>query len=300
MQTVLVTGANGFVGYYIVTELLKQKYRVVASGSTDVHIYHTHPNFCYQPLDFTKPESVAAVFSKWKPDIVIHSGAISKPDECELNRPLAFLTNVTGTKNLLSEAVALNAQFIFLSTDFVFDGKRGMYKEDDERAPVNYYGETKVLAENETANYSGNWSIVRTILVYGKAGGQKMSFLENVVTSAKQNKPLRIFSDQVRMPTYAGDLARGIVTICHQKAGGIYHLSGKNEITVYEAARQAIEFNQLDINLISPIQEGDLQAPAKRPKKTGFDLSKARRELGYEPVDFFTGLTKTFAVSEQQ
>ena len=299
MQTVLVTGANGFVGSYIVTELLEQGYRVIASGSADQHITNHDPNFCYQRLNFTNGAEVAAVFSKWKPDVVVHSGAMSKPDDCELNKQLAFSTNVEGTKHLLAHSSPLNAHFIFLSTDFVFDGKKGMYKEEDERSPVNYYGETKLLAEDITMNYSAEWSIVRTILVYGQAKGAKESFLESVVRAAKEHKPLRIFNDQVRMPTYVGDLAKGIAAIITKKANGIYHLSGKDAMTVYEAACKATAFNGLDTSLIAPILEGDLLAPAKRPKRTGFELTKAKNGLGYEPVDFLEGLRKTFASNEQ-
>lgn len=295
MQTVFVTGANGFVGAYIVKQLLEKGYKVFASGRSEKCIEHSHPDFRYRVLDFTNREQTAKVFEEIKPNVIVHSGAMSKPDECELNKEEAFLTNVTGTKILAEEAAKLKAQFIFLSTDFVFSGEgQGMYKEDDERAPVNYYGETKVLAEDEVKKYPFDWAVLRTVLVYGKSIGKNESFIEMVVRSVKQGKSLTIFNDQLRTPTYVEDLAAGVVLVIEKKATGIFHLSGKDAVTVYEAACQAVESNGLDRSMIKPIQEGDLSAPAKRPKVTGFSLEKARRELDYKPVSFIEGLRKTF------
>jgi len=297
MQTVFVTGANGFVGAYVVRELLKRNYRVVASGRSKNETEINHPNIRYQALDFTDKEMAATVYNDARPDVVVHCGAMSKPDDCEVNKEAALLTNVTGTKNLLHEAAKFKAHFIFLSTDFVFSGEgEGMYKEEDERSPVNYYGQTKVLAEDEVMKYAFDWAIVRTVLVYGKSLGEKESFIEMVVRSAKQQKALKIFNDQLRTPTYVEDLASGIELIIAKKATGIFHLSGKNAVTVYQAACDAVTLNKLDAALISPIKEGDLIAPAKRPKITGFNLDKARRELGYEPVSFTEGLQKTFGL----
>lgn len=297
MQTVVVTGANGFIGAYLVHELLRRNYRVVACGRSEEHFVNDHPHFQYHVFDFTNKQLTASVLSTIRPDVVVHCGAISKPDECEVNRETAFLTNVTGTAYLLEEAAKLKAHFIFLSTDFVFSGETGMYKEEDKRNPVNYYGETKVLAEDEVMKYPFGWAIIRTILVYGKSVGAKESFVEFIVNSIKQGKDLKIFNDQVRTPTYVEDLVKGIVTVIQKSATGIYHLSGKNAVTVYEAACKAAAFNGFVTDLITPIREGGLIAPAKRPKITGFDISKAEKELSYNPLSFEEGLKKTFDIN---
>jgi dTDP-4-dehydrorhamnose reductase len=297
MQTVLVTGANGFVGAYLVKELLQHHFLVIATGRNENHLVINHPAFRWQVLDFTNKEEIASVFSTLRPDVVVHSGAMSKPDDCELNKDAAWLTNVTGTTYLLEEAAKLKAHFIFLSTDFVFSGEKGMYKEEDERSPVNYYGQTKVQAEDVVSTYEFDWTIVRTVLVYGKSLVEKQSFIEVIANSIKNGKELKIFNDQVRTPTYVEDLAKGITAVIQKKATGVFHLSGSDAVTVYEAAIKTAEVNQLDTKLITPIKEGDLQAPAKRPKITGFTISKAHKKLGYEPVSFMEGLQKTFAVN---
>jgi dTDP-4-dehydrorhamnose reductase len=245
-------------------------------------------------MDFTNEDSVKATLAKYRPDVIVHSGAVSKPDECELNKEAAFLTNVTATTYLLKEAQKQKSFFVYISTDFVFSGQKGMYKEDDERQPVNYYGETKLLAEDEVMQYEFGWSIVRTVLVYGKPKLSRQNLLTNTANALKEGKPLKIFNDQVRTPTYVEDLAGAIVSIINKKARGVYHISGSDVRTPYQMAVAVAEYLQLDSSLITPVQKGEFNEPAQRPLKTGFDISKAKEHLGYAPVSFEEGLRKTF------
>src|SRR5215203_2851579 len=168
MQKILVTGANGFLGYYLTRQLIDKKFLVLATGRGECRLPFSAVNFNYQSMDFTDDDGVRKAIENFCPDIVVHCGAMSKPDECELDREAAFKVNVSGTLNLLKAADHQNAFFIFLSTDFVFSGKKGMYKEEDPRKPVNYYGETKMVGEDEVMKYPHQWAIVRTVLVYGK------------------------------------------------------------------------------------------------------------------------------------
>lgn len=295
MQTVLITGANGFVGHYTAQRLVAKEYRVIATGKGECRLAVPHPNFVYETLDFTNEEAVKAVFEKHKPQCVVHTGALSKPDECEQNKEAAFRTNVTGTLYLLNTAARYQSFFVFLSTDFIFSGREGMYKEDDVPAPVNYYGETKLLAEGEVKKYPFAWSIVRTVLVYGNPKGGRHNILTNAAESLKRGEQLRIFNDQVRTPTYVEDLAKAIVTIVEKKAEGVYHVSGKDVLTPYDMTVAVARHLGLNEKLISGVTEETFQQPARRPLKTGFDISKAKRDLGYEPVSFAEGLKKTFA-----
>jgi dTDP-4-dehydrorhamnose reductase len=165
MQKILITGANGFVAFYLIEQLLKKEFYVIATGKGPSRLPFRNDNFVYEPMDYTNAENVKDVFNKYAPEIIIHSGALSKPDECELNKDNAFLVNVTGTKYLLNEANKYKCLFVYMSTDFVFSGEKGMYRETDEREPVNYYGQTKLLAEDEVMKYDYDWSIIRTVLV---------------------------------------------------------------------------------------------------------------------------------------
>jgi dTDP-4-dehydrorhamnose reductase len=275
MRKILVTGANGFTGFYLVRQLLQKNFMVIATGRGECRLPFEGSNFIYEPLDFTNEVQSAQVFEKHCPDVVVHGGAISKPDECEQNRENAFLNNVTGTLYLLRQAKLYGSFFIFLSTDFVFDGEKGMYAEDDPRQPVNYYGETKLMAEDEVMKYPSIWAIVRTVLVYGKPLLARQNLLTSTAQALQKGEQLKIFNDQVRTPTFVEDLASGIVSIIEKNAPGIFHLG-------------------YDENLIQPVTADTFHQPAKRPLKTGFDLSKAKKVLGYKPVSFDEGLKRTF------
>lgn len=295
MKKVLVTGANGFVGYYLVKLLLRSGHFVLATGRGPNLLPFVGPDFRYKELDFTNEASVDAVLLHERPDVVVHLGAISKPDECEQERERAFLHNVTGTQYLLATAQELCAHFIFLSTDFVFDGEKGMYSETDERSPVNYYGQTKLLAEDAVMCYAGLWTIVRTVLVYGRPFQSRQNIVSNVANGLREGKSLKIFTDQLRTPTYVEDLAKGLLAIIEKKAGGIFHLSGKDIRSPYAIAVAVAHRFGYDTNLIQPVTESEFDQPARRPPRTGFNLTKARTELGYEPISFLEGLQKTFA-----
>jgi dTDP-4-dehydrorhamnose reductase len=294
MQHVLVTGANGFIGAYLVKQLISQEFFVIATGKGACRLPFTAPNLVYETLDFTNAGAVRNCFDKHRPAIIVHCGAMAAVDECELNREGAFLTNVTGTIDLLKQAAAIGSFFIFLSTDFVFDGNKGMYREEDETGPVNYYGQTKLLAEAEVKKYEQGWSIVRTVLVYGKPFLNRSNMLTNTAHALRKGAVLKIFDDQVRTPTYVEDLAGALVTIIEKLARGIYHISGGDVLTPYQMAVAVARHLNLDRSLVKRVSRNEWKQPAQRPLKTGFDISKAKKDLNYRPTSFEEGLAKTF------
>jgi len=293
---ILITGANGFLGYYLTEQLLEKKFSVIATGKGECRLPFTHDkNFQYLSMDFTDPFSIHDVFENIKPDVVIHAGAMSKPDECETNQMLAYLVNVEGTVQLLINAADSKSFFVYLSTDFVFDGERGMYREDDIPAPVNYYGRTKLEAEEAVKEYEFDWAIVRTVLVYGKNHSGHNNILKIVKEKLEKGEEYNVVDDQLRTPTYVEDLAKGIVSIVEKKATGIFHLSGKDILTPYQMAIKTSELLHLDNSVLKRVTASSFNQPARRPLKTGFVIDKARKELGYEPLSFDEGLKKTFS-----
>lgn len=293
---ILITGANGFLGYYLVEQLLTKNFSVTATGKSECRLPFTYDkNFQWLTMDFTDPFSVHDVFENIKPDVVIHAGAMSKPDECETNQMLAYLVNVEGTVQLLINSADLKSFFVFLSTDFVFDGERGMYDEDDKPDPVNYYGRTKLEAEEAVKEYEFKWAIARTVLVYGKNHSGHSNILKIVKEKLEKGEEYSVVDDQLRTPTYVEDLARGIVSIIERKATGIFHLSGKDILTPYQMAIKTAEHLRLDSSVIKKVTAAGFSQPARRPPKTGFNIDKARKELGFEPLSFDEGLKKTFS-----
>lgn len=292
---ILITGANGFLGYYLTEKLLQKKYTVIATGKGESRLPFNHyDNFIYNEMDFTDPFSVHDIFEKNKPDVVVHAGAISKVDDCELNQWEAYRANTEATVTMLINAEEYKSFFVFVSTDFIFDGQKGMYKEDDKAHPVNFYGKTKLEAEEAVKEYQYDWAIVRTVLVYGKPQAGRANILTIVKDKLEKGVGYNVVDDQVRTPTYVEDLADGIITIIEKKARGVYHLSGEEVMTPYQMAIKAAEYLGLDKTFIKRVTAKDFSQPARRPPKTGFVIDKAKKELNYKPVSFEEGLKKTF------
>ena len=297
---ILITGANGFLGQYLVKQSLLKNHIVIATGRGASRLpAQASEQFVYQQMDFTDPFAVHDVFEKFQPDIVIHAGAMSKPDECEKNQWQAYVENVESTITLILNSEEQKAFFIFISTDFVFDGESGPYKENDRPNPVNFYGKTKLEAEEAVEEYPFSWAIVRTVLVYGKPHAGGANLLTIVKEKIGNGEEYQVFDDQIRTPTYVEDLARAILSICEKKATGVFHISGKDVLTPYQMACMMADQLHLDKSLIKKISAPDLVQPAKRPPRTGFIIDKARRELSYEPISFEEGLRKTFQVSSE-
>ena len=146
---ILLTGANGFLGHYLSAQLLEKGEELIATGKSECRLpYGNYENFVYVTMDLTDPFAVHDVFEKYRPEAVVHAGAITKVDDCERHQWQAYSTNVEGTLNMLMNAEEQKSFFVFISSDFIFDGKKNMYKEDDEAKPVNFYGKTKAEAED--------------------------------------------------------------------------------------------------------------------------------------------------------
>ena len=292
---VLVTGANGFLGHYLVPSLLKQGFQVLATGKGACRLsLEGTEGFAYAEMDFTDKETTLNIIREYMPDVVVHAGAVSKPDDCEMDRDMAWRINTGGTHHLLEGAAAHRSFFVYISTDFVFDGEKGMYSEEDIPSPVNYYGQTKLEAEQAVQDYPHAWAIVRTVLVYGKPLAGRSNILSIVKEKLERGEGYKVVDDQVRTPTYVGDLAEGIVSVIRKNATGIWHLSGEDVLTPYEMACQTASFLGYDPQRLTRVTADIFTQPAKRPPRTGFNITKARKELGYAPVSFNEGLARTF------
>lgn len=289
---ILITGSNGLLGQKLVDAL---------RGDPDVQLVATSRGadrtakplgVQYRSLDITKQAEVGAVIDAVQPDVIIHAAAMTNVDACELDPEACHLQNVTATGYLVEAARRNAAHFIFLSTDFIFDGLGGPYREEDEPAPVSIYGHSKLEGERLVREAGlERWAIARTIIVYGVAKGLSRS---NVVLWAKEalekGSPIRVVDDQWRMPTLAEDLADGCIRIAKRGATGIFHLSGPDGMSILELVERTGAFFGLPTDQVAPVKSASLGQPAKRPPHTGFILDKARRELDYEPHGFEAGL----------
>ncbi|MES2588713.1 MAG: SDR family oxidoreductase [Bacteroidota bacterium] len=281
---ILITGSNGLLGQKIVKLCLKYGIQFLATSKGE-NRNPDCPESNYFALDITNKLEINGVFEAFYPTHVIHTAAITNVDQCESDKNLCKEVNIDATNSLFHVSKRFFAHFLLVSTDFVFDGTKGMYNETDVVNPLSYYAESKVQAENFliSSEYK-NWSIARTIIVFGQGNNLSRSNIVLWVKDSLSNKQeIKVVNDQFRCPTWAEDLAWGCIAICEKSKTGIYHLSGKEYVSMYNFALQIADFYNLDKSLIDEISSASLNQTAKRPLNTGFDISKAQKELGYEP-----------------
>jgi dTDP-4-dehydrorhamnose reductase len=232
------------------------------------------------------------------PQIIIHAGAMTQPNDCAADVTACWKTNVGATRALLRAAQKLKSFFIYVSTDFVFDGKEGPYDETSMPNPVNSYGESKLLAEEIVQASQLYWAIVRTVLVYGeKVPGGRPNFVLWVKDKLLAGESINVVDDQERTPTFVEDLAKGIMLVVIKHAKGIYHISGSELCTPYQLANRIAVLLQKDSSLIRRVTAATFQEPAKRPPKTGFIITKAVKELGFVPIRLEEGLKRALGLA---
>lgn len=289
---ILITGSNGLLGQKLIAALRNDPEVDLVATSRGPDRTPDPLGGRYHAMDITAATEVDAVFDRTRPDVVIHTAAMTNVDACELDPPTCEQQNVSATGNLLAAAMRHGSHFVFLSTDFIFDGKDGPYSEGDAPAPLSIYGQSKLDGERLVLESGlAKWTIARTIIVYGVAEGLSRS---NPILWAKgaleKGEPIKVVDDQWRMPTLAEDLADGCIRIAKRGATGIYHLSGPDGMSILEMVERVGRFFQLSTAVVTPIKSASLGQPAERPPRTGFILDKARRDLGYAPHGFEEGL----------
>jgi dTDP-4-dehydrorhamnose reductase len=294
---ILLTGANGLLGQHLLQLILKETdcmVFAVGKGNCRTEFLH-NKRLQYFSLDITDAVAASRLYLEQQPGIIIHAAAITQVDDCESDKVKCWNTNVTATRFLIEAAKKLNAFFVYVSTDFVFDGEKGNYSETDLTGPVNYYGSSKLAAENAVIDSGLNAAIVRTCLVYGNlVNGSRTNFISWVKENLQEGKTIKVVNDQYRTPTYIEDLAKGILLVAEKRAKGIFHISGEEVLTPYEMAMLTADFLSLDKSLVEKVDASSFTQTAKRPAKTGFVITKAKNELGYQPINFNGGLKKMF------
>jgi dTDP-4-dehydrorhamnose reductase len=294
MKKIVITGSNGLLGQKLVYALILRNDVEVIATSVGENRMIKKEGYTYQQLDITNKSEVENIFLKYKPDVIINTAAMTNVDACESKRDECWALNVTAVQNIVDAigSCSPNSHLIHLSTDFVFDGEKGSeYDETDKPNPGSYYALSKYESEKILEKSSIKWAIVRTIIVYGIVDNMSRT---NIVLWAKdaltKGQKINVVDDQFRSPTLAEDLADGCVLIADKGAQGIYHLSGPNTMSILDLVYTVADFWKLDRSLITPSKSNNLNQAAKRPPRTGFNISKAKSELGYNPQSFVEGL----------
>ena len=278
--------------------LLTQQFGVnlIATARGDNRLPHDY-GYTYRPMDITDRQQVMDVIGETRPDVVIHTAAMTDVDKCEVQKDDCWAQNVQAVESVVDACRSVGAFLLHVSTDFIFDGTAGPYDETAEGNPISFYGWSKYAAEKVVMNADRvdvplQWAIARTVLVYGIAHDMSRSnIILWVKKSLEDGKNIKVVTDQWRSPTLAEDLAMGCYLIADQKAGGIFNISGKEVLTPYDMAIKTADYFGLDKSLIAQADASTFTQVARRPPRTGFVLDKARTVLGYDPHTFEEGIS---------
>jgi len=275
MKKVLITGAGGQLGSSMELE------DFIMITTSRFHNDAVESPTIDADLDITNEYQVKTIIAENDPDIIVHLAAMTNVDGCELNPDQAYEVNVRGTVNLLNH---FNGKFVLLSTDYVFDGNEGPYSENDTVNPKNVYGKTKLEAERKVREFSADWLILRTNVVWNIGGQFKASFVDWLVEELDEGNQVRIVTDQWNNPTHKEDLGCVINELLKHDASGLYHYGSAEVLNRYDFARLIANIYNLDENLIKPIMTQELNQLAKRPLRSGLKTNKIERDFAIIPA----------------
>lgn len=298
---ILITGSNGLLGQKLVELFRSRPEHTLIATARGADRFPENWGYSYESLDITNREAVQKIIAKYQPDALINTAAMTNVDACESDHEGCDLLNVHAVQFLVEACNTHRVHLIHLSTDFIFNGAHGPLAEEEKPDPISYYGHAKLRGEHIVREQSHNWAIARTVLVYGIVADMSRS---NIVLWAKNalesGKPIKVVSDQFRTPTLAEDLAVGCVLIAEKKAKGIYHLSGRDFMSVFDLVYRVADFWNLDKGQLQMATSEGISQPAKRPPITGFRIDKAQHDLGYLPRSFAEGLALVNEQLKQQ
>ena len=261
---VLVTGVRGQLGYDVVRELKKRQIEAVG---VDV-----------EEMDITDPAQTETVIREAAPDAVIHCAAYTAVDAAEDNEELCREVNARGTENVARICGEMNIKMMYISTDYVFDGKGTRpWEPDDPRDPLNVYGQTKYEGELAVEKYVKKFFTVRIAWVFGVNG---KNFIKTMLNLGKTHDKLTVVNDQTGSPTYTYDLARLLADMIQTDKYGRYHATNEGICTWYEFACEIFRQAGIDVE-VAPVASDEYPSKAKRPENSRMSKKKLK-ENGFE------------------
>jgi len=274
---IFITGGSGLAGGRL-AEMAMARGDEVYSG----YAHNQPPSGREVRFDLLDENGIRDIIKRMRPDVIVHSAALTDVDRCEREKELAYRMNVEGTRAVAQGARKTGSFLVYISTDYVFDGQRGLYREEEETKPVSYYGLTKLLGEEICMDLG---CIARTCVIYGsRPASGKVNFALWLLNTLKSGKEARVVTDQFITPTLNTSLAAMVLEAGERQLSGIYHLSGATRVSRYDFACQMARIFDLDSRLILPTRMSEMNWLAKRPKDSSLDTSKASRMLKHRPL----------------
>lgn len=289
-KRILLFGANGMLGQRLVEFYARQAgIQLLACSIEDSPVIKDAE---YRKTDITKRDDLKNLVYDFYPDVIINAAAYTNVDMSETEREQAWKTNVKSVEYMSEVSRVIDSHIIHISTDYIFNGKKGPYSEKDKPSPLGYYARTKLASENVLRISGTYYTILRTNVLYGIAHNSRPDFVRWVVNSVRSGKKIRIVTDQINNPTFIDDLIQAISKVIEYKKYGVYNIGGKEFLSRFDFTMKIADFFNLDKRLISPITTEDLKQAAPRPLKSGLIILKAETELGYKPHSIFESLVK--------
>ncbi|KUL03007.1 MAG: dTDP-4-dehydrorhamnose reductase [Methanoculleus marisnigri] len=271
---VLITGGSGLLGSKIAEISMDRGYEVISG-----YVEHRPQIGEGLKLDLADPGEVRRAVIDSEPDIIFHAAALTDVDKCEIERDLAMKINARGTELVRDVAREMGAFLVYSSTDYVFDGNRGYYREDDPTNPVNCYGQTKLLGE------AGCDCVARTSVIYGSRPARgKVNFALWLIERLRAGDKIKIVTDQYITPTLNTNLAKMMLEVGERRLEGTYHMAGATRISRYDFAVEIAKEFGLDAGLIAQSKMSEMNWRAKRPIDSSLETKKAARILEEKPL----------------
>jgi dTDP-4-dehydrorhamnose reductase len=268
MKRILVIGAKGMLGRDLV-EALRSLFRADEVFGWDI-----------DEVDIQEENNTIAKVKSLQPGIVINVAAYTDVDGCESNGEKAFAVNAEGMRHVALGAARCGSKVVYLSTDYIFDGKKEKpYLEDDLPNPLNVYGRSKLRGEQYVQELAKDSLIVRTEWLYGKHGN---NFVTSILRQAGEKRALSVVNDQIGLPTYTIDLSKAISLLIEQGARGIFHVANSDPCSWYDYARMILKLSAIKRVEVIPISSKEAGRQATRPSYSVLDTQKFRRETGMD------------------
>ena len=279
---ILIIGASGFIGRYVSRRLAD------AAGHTVVGTYNARPpaddGASWYGLDITDAAQLDALFGAVQPDAVVHLAAMADVGTAERNPEVARAVNATATETIARLCQRHASRLVFVSTEYVFDGKRGYYREDDRPCPTSHYGLTKWEAEKSVMELASPWSILRTSIVYGWPAPGRRNFVPMLVDRLRNGEAYRAPTNVYRSPVYVEHLVDGIVRLVETEDTGVHHVAGSDWVTMHEFALTVAERFGLDPGLVIPVTD-------TIDDRLGLDCTRTMAGLGLPHPGLHEGLS---------
>ena len=279
---VLVVGASGFIGRYVSSRLAD------AGGHTVFSTYQSRPpvddGASRHRLEITDGAQLDALFAVARPQVVVHLAAMADVGTAERNPELAAAVNATATETIARFCERRASRLVFLSTEYVFDGHGGPYREDDPPAPTTQYGRTKFLAEQAVASLKSNWSVLRTSIVYGWPAPGRRNFVPWLVDRLRKGEAYRAPTNVYRTPVYVEHLVDGIARLVETEGTSVHHVAGSDWVNMHDFAVTVAERFGMDPSLVIPVTE-------PTHDRLGLDSTRTMAGLGLPHPGLREGLT---------